>query len=175
MTISGLFNLNFLGAPSPSICCKKGTPARRPTRTTVTLVSRVASGVWPLAPGDDVLGSFRSSPCYFRPNNNAMRLTVPTVPSSFRVVLAHRLVQFAEKLGQRGLDAVPIRNERLAERVFEKRLRRDANAFDKRRGRHFLIMPIKGQPVDGRIRRVLSQRVLGLAHVSAEQCVEQAA
>ena len=70
-TISGLVNRNFFGAPSPSIWCKKGSPARRPTRTTSTLVSMVASGSWPLAPGDGVLESFRSSPCYFKLNNNA--------------------------------------------------------------------------------------------------------
>src|SRR5438876_4737701 len=74
MTISGLFNLNFFGAPSPSICCKKGTAARRPTQTTLTLVSMVASGGWPPAPGEDVLESFRYLPCYLRLHKNAMRL-----------------------------------------------------------------------------------------------------
>src|SRR5436853_6373131 len=95
MTISGLFNLNFFGAPSPSICSKKGTAARRPTRTTVTLVSIVASGGWSLAPGEDVLESFRFCPCYSHLNKNAMRLTLSQVGLSFPVGMFDGLAYFS--------------------------------------------------------------------------------
>src|SRR5438045_7688534 len=99
-----------------------------------------------------------------RSDKNAMRLTAP---ASFRVVLADRLVQFTEKTRQRGLNPVPIRNQRRAERVFEKGLRRNPDALDERGGCHFLFVPVETQPVDGRVRGVLPERVLSLAHVSA--------
>src|SRR6266566_3458837 len=70
MTNSGWFNVNFFGAPAPSICCRKGDLTRRPTRTTATLVSMVASGGGSFAQCD-VPELLNSTPRYFLPGQNA--------------------------------------------------------------------------------------------------------
>jgi len=105
------------------------------------------------------------------------RLTVRRITadeSLSLVVEADGFAEFVEEVGQGGFDAIPVGNERGAERVLLELFRGETDAADERGDRRLLFVAGISEPVEGGVGGVEAEGVLGLAHVGAHERIEEA-